>query len=147
MIKKSFDEMTGNGQALTDEVIIYKAGNNFMGVKQTISAYFAIVVGDDFRKAWLVANGRLNERTFMGESFVPALVDGKRHKFEGKVEKAESEWAGDYLVNIQKYRVGISEEFLQDLAVCSSAKVRLAGLDLEIPESLLNDVKELIKAI
>ena len=147
MIEKSFDEMTGNGQALTSEVMIYKAGNNFMGVKQTITAYFAIVVGDDFRKAWLVATGRLNERSFKGETIVPALVDGTRFKFEGHVEKAEIDWSGDYMMHNEKYRVSVTEDFLKAIAESSSAKVRLAGLDIELPADLVNDVKELISAI
>lgn len=147
MIEKSFDEMTGNGQALTSEALIYKAGNNFIGVKQTITTYFAIVVGDDFRQAWFVANGRLNERSFIGENIVPALVDGTRYKFEGHVQDADTEWAGDYLMHIQKYRVGVTEEFLEAVAKSSSAKVRLAGLDLELPADLVKDVKELISAI
>jgi hypothetical protein len=147
VIEKSFDEMTGNGQALTSEVLIYKAGNNFIGVKQTITAYFAIVVGEDFRQAWLVANGRLNERSFKGESIVPALVDGERYKFEGHVQDADREWSGDYLMHIEKYRVGVTEDFLRAVANSSSSKVRLAGLDLELPADLVRDVQELISAI
>jgi hypothetical protein len=146
MIHKSFDEMTGNGQALTDSVVLFKAGG-WLAAKQEVTLCFGIVVGDDFRKAWLIANSRLLDWAFIGNTDVLALVDGNRHKFEGFVQESDTQIVGDDVICVESFHTPVTEEFLAEIAGAQTAKVRLAGTDFELPPEIIADVKELIKSI
>jgi hypothetical protein len=146
MISKSFDEMTGNGQAMTDKAVVFKTGG-WLVAKQELNLCFAIVVGEEFRQAWLIANSQLLDWAFIGNPDVLALVDGKRHKFEGFVQSSDTQIISDDVLCIESFHVPVPEEFLAELAKSQSAKLRLANSDFEIPAELMADLKELITAI
>lgn len=146
MVNKSFDEMTGNGQAITGAHVVFKAGG-WLAAKQEVNICFAIVVGEEFRQAWLIANSRLLDWAFIGNPDVLALVDGKRHKFEGFVQESDTQIVGEDVICVEEFHTPVTEEFLAEVAGSQSAKVRLAGSDFEIPAELVAEVKELISAI
>ena len=146
MINKSFDEMTGNGQAMTDKAVVFQTGGWLM-TKQEVNLSFAIVVGDEFRQAWLIANSFLLDWAFIGHSDVLALVDGKRHKFEGFIQSSDTQIVGDDVICFESFHTPLPEEFLTEVANSEIAKFRLGTSDFEIPEQLRIDLKELITAI
>lgn len=146
MISKSFDDMTGTGQANTGSFQIFKQGG-WLSAKQEINIFCAITVGEGFRQCWLIVNSRLQDWAFSGNTQVFALVDDKRHSFDGFVESFNTEWVGDTLVCLESFHVPTNEEFFSDLAAASTARIRLAGTDFDLPQELIDDMKELIKAI
>lgn len=146
MITTSFDEMTGNGQAVTDAVIILKRGSWFTP-KEEVSLRFAIVVGDDFRQGWVIVNSCMEDWVFLGNESVLALVDGSRHKFEGFVETSDTQVSGDFVMCIESFHVPVDEGFIKAVATSSVSKIRLAGSDFELPEGLKVDLQDLVLAI
>jgi hypothetical protein len=146
MINKTFDEMTGNGQATTSQVTLFEK-TGWLSPTVFLKIYFGIVVGDDVRQPWLIADSRLTEWGFIGHTEVLALVDGKRHRFEGFVNESDTKIDAQEVVCIESFHTPISEEFLKELAEAESAKIRLGGADFGVPMELLVDVKELLRAI
>jgi hypothetical protein len=146
MISKTFDEMTGNGQATTSVVQIYKSGG-FFTAKTFINLSFALVVGDGFRQAWILVYSQLSDWAFIGNTQVLALVDGKRHSFEGVVRSTDTAIVNDDVVCQEDFHIGVPEEFLTELGGSTSAKLRIGGSDFEVPAELIADLKEISKAI
>jgi hypothetical protein len=146
MINKSFDEMTGNGQATTDFYVVFET-KGFLVTRTDIKVGFAIVVGEDFRAGWLIAISHTLDWQFIGNPVVLALVDGERASFEGIVRASDTNYIGDTLYCDEEFHTQVPEEFLEAVANSSSAKLRLAGIDVEIPAELRNDLQALIKAI
>lgn len=146
MISKSFDEMTGNGQAITDEAIILKRGS-WLTAKEQVSMRFALVVGDDFRQGWIIVNSCMEDWAFLGNESVLALVDGKRHKFDGFVETSDTQISGDFVMCIESFHVPVDEDFMSDVASSTIAKIRLAGSDFDVPEELKADLQLLTTAL
>jgi len=144
VIHKTFDEMTGNGQVLTDSSVILKTGG-WLETKQEIQLSFGIVTNDDVQQGWLVVNSRLIEWAFIGNSEVLALIDGHRHRFEGFVESSDTQIVGDDVICVESFHVPVTHEFLKELASASSAKVRLAGTDFELAQEVIDDVKLLVE--
>jgi hypothetical protein len=146
MISKSFDEMTGNGQATTNRVVLFEK-RGWMSPTLSLTLYFGIVVGEDVRQAWVIVDSRLTEWAFIGNTEVLALVDGKRHRFEGFVQESDTAIDSQEVVCLESFHTPIPEEFLTELAGSQSAKIRLGGTDFDIPAELISDVKELLTAI
>ena len=146
MINKSFDEMTGKGQATTSQVTLFEK-KGWISPTIFLKIYFGIVVGENVRQAWLVADSRLKEWGFIGHKEVFALVDGKRHSFEGYVKESDTTIDAQEVLCIESFHTPISEEFLAELAEATNAKIRLGGTDFDLPAELLVDVKNLISAI
>lgn len=146
MIHKTFDEMTGNGQVLTDSYVVYET-KGFLVTKTNMRMKFGLVVGDDFRAGWLIVNSHMLEWQFAGHHQVLALVDGNRSTFEGVVRTSDANFVGDTLYCDEEFHVAVPEEFLQQVATSNSAKIRLAGIDVMVPQLLQNDVRDLIRAI
>ena len=146
MIQKSFDDMTGNGQVMTSSVMLLKQGG-WLSAQQTITLVAAIVVGDDFRQPWLISNTSLLEWYYLSDTDVLALVDGKRHKFEGFIQSSDTEIIGSDVLCNESFHVPVTEDFLQALSVSQSARLRLGGNDFEMSEEFKADVRELLTAI
>jgi hypothetical protein len=146
LIHKTFDEMTGNGQIVTDSSVILKTGG-WLEAKQEIQLSFGFVKGDDVDQAWLIVNSRLTDWAFIGSPVVLALVDGKRHSFEGFVETSDTQIVGDDVICIESFHTPVTEEFLREVAIASSVKIRLAGADFQLDPEVIKDVKLLVDAI
>ena len=146
MINNSFDEMTGNGQATTTQVVLFE-NRGFLSPTLSLRLFAGIVVGENIRQPWLIADSRLKDWGFIGNTEVLVLVDGKRHRFEGFVQESDTQIVQQEVVCIESFHTPVPEEFLTELAGCESAKIRLGGTDFDIPKELIEDIKLLITAI
>jgi hypothetical protein len=146
MIRKTFDEMTGNGQVTTDHYVVFET-KGFLVTKTSITIGFALVVGEGFRQGWLIAISHTLDWQFIGNTQVLALVDGERASFDGVVRSSDSNFIGDTLYCDEEFHAAVDEEFLEAISKSSNAKLRLAGIDVVVPPALAADVAELLKAI
>lgn len=145
MITKTFDDMTGSGQITTSSAVIFQTKGWFV-TPTHIKLSFALVVNEHGRFGWILVDSQLLEWKFIGERRVNALIDGtKRYQFEGEIRKSDTGIVGDNVYCYESFHTFVEEEFLAELASSKSAKLRLGGMDFDVPTELIADLKDLVK--
>jgi hypothetical protein len=151
-VTKQYDEM--------EDRHIFAGSEHAVFEKKEGSAKFSIHVSAQYVKLptaedvlWLVVKRVDLDWLWSSDSTGVLLVDGQRLTFQGDLRSYDSFWGPDTLffeASLQVYEevhIPFEPKILAVLGGAKSAKMRLGGVDFELPAALFVDIGEIMKSV
>jgi len=147
MIHKSFDEMTGKGEASTDN---FRLEEMKMWLTPTYYLDFnaSIVITDEGEKVgWFVFTAYYPDWQFLSDEIMFSLIDGQRLQVEGVTTYSDTREDRDEIMCVEVCQMPADLDWLAQAAKSTSAKFRVIGRDFELTQEMKNQISELLDAV
>ena len=147
MIHKSFDEMTGKGEASTDTFRLHEDKFWLMPTSYLDFTPSVVVTEQGEKVGWFVFTAYYSDWMFQHDEDMYALVDGKRLQVKGISTYSDTREDRDEIMCIEIMQMQVELEWMGTVAKCESAKIRVLGLDFELTADMRSQIGLLVEAM
>lgn len=147
-VSKQYDEMADRYTYFGDIQTLINKKSGF-GVVRVRPAFVDLKDGGDV--FWIVFYRKGFDWYWINRNDFIVLADGQR--FTGFAEVAESKvteemgWFGTDIMCNEELHCGASKDIMETIGKSKSVKIRLGDVDMEMPNSFMTDIKEILADI